>query len=162
MPGWWNSTGRACAVLRVWGLDPGVVHVESEAVQARGPGVAEVRQPEGVFYAGEQAVVVVRGGGPGAALGERRENQRADPAAAQPGNARQRRIRPGTLTAARAGIGLRAVRFVEGDDQDAVLLERRGGRDGRDPLLEPLVGAFEAAIASLKSGQPVAVRSTSG
>src|SRR5690348_6846797 len=109
---------------------------------------------EDVLDAFQQAIVVDRYVDHRLGLDEGREQDRADAPAARAGIAWLVDVRTRRLVAAGAGI---ARRFVEGDDQEAVLLERGRRQDARDPGLDPRVGGDEAAGATILTRSIVAI-----
>src|SRR6478672_3320638 len=134
-----------------------VVDVEAEPVEPGLCRVPEVLLAEDVLDARQQRVVVVRGAAQAAGPDVGRQGQGADPAAAQPGDAGQGRVGTRALAAAGAGVALRPVGLVEGDEQQAVLGEGGRRQDRRDGRLEPGVRGREAARLAVHAGRVVAV-----
>src|SRR5438477_10641521 len=102
-----------------------VVDVRSERLQVRRARKPQMSEAKDVLDAAEERVVVVRRVVDGSRLDVLGDEHRARPTAAGAGRrtARVRRIRPGFLAAACAGIA--AARLVERDDEQAAL--RPGG-----------------------------------
>src|SRR5205085_1792979 len=140
----------------------GVVEdVVAERLEAAGRGVAEVVEPVEVLGAAQQRVVVVRRVVDASGRDVRGDQNRAGaPAAAALGDAAVvRRVRAGGLTAAGFGSG---AGLVEVDDDQAPVEVGRGGGDPRDPRLEEVVGAHEAAGPAVGTRRVVAVAAEVG
>src|SRR4051812_40135862 len=139
-------------------------HLRVEGVHAgRLPRIAEAGQSEVVLDPAQQAVVVV------GVLGDRargyagRERHRADLASPGPRDRATRvdRVVAGLLVAAGAGVRAAFARvtlgLVEGDQQQAVVLEGRGARDPWDPLLEEGIRLDHSAGLPVGAGLVVPV-----
>ena len=119
-------------------------------------GVAEVGEAEHVLDASQHRVVVVGDGRDRAGRDARRQQHRADVAAAGSVDAGLGAAGSGDLAAAGGGVARGGL--VEGDDQQAALLgERRRARDLRNPLAQELVGLGEAAGLAVRARRIVAV-----
>ena len=98
----------------------------------------EVDQAEDIFDCAQQPVVVCIGGDHSARFDEWPQNDRTDSSAARAGNSRHWRVRSRNFAATSAAVRGRALklRFVEGDDQEAILFISGRIQNQQNPLLQ--------------------------